>query len=48
MKSMCVCTKHFIIEQDTSSRLMSISKLLATLPSANYHTLKALSHHLFK
>ncbi|GAN01545.1 rhoGAP and Fes/CIP4 domain protein [Mucor ambiguus] len=34
--------------QDTESRLMSVSKLLATLPSPNYHTLKALSHHLFK
>ncbi|KAK4509287.1 Myosin type-2 heavy chain 1 [Mucor velutinosus] len=34
--------------QGTESRLMSVSKLLATLPSPNYHTLKALSHHLFK
>ncbi|CAO0799665.1 unnamed protein product [Mucor circinelloides] len=34
--------------QDTESRLMSVSKLLATLPSPNYHTLKALVHHLFK
>lgn len=34
--------------QDTESRLMSVSKLLATLPSPNFHTLKALSHHLYK
>ena len=38
----------YATQQDTESRLMSVSKLLATLPSPNYHTLKALSHHLFK
>lgn len=37
-----------VLEQDEESRLLSVSKLLATLPSANYHTLKALSHHLYK
>ncbi|CEP14356.1 hypothetical protein [Parasitella parasitica] len=35
-------------QQDVESRLISVSKLLATLPSPNYHTLKALLHHLFK
>lgn len=38
----------YATQQDIESRLMSVSKLLATLPSPNYHTLKALSHHLFK
>lgn len=38
----------YATQQDTESRLVSVSKLLATLPSPNYHTLKALSHHLFK
>ncbi|KAI8977256.1 hypothetical protein BDF20DRAFT_975548 [Mycotypha africana] len=33
---------------DDESRLLSISKLLATLPSPNYYTLKALSKHLNK
>lgn len=37
-----------ILEQGTESRLTSISKLLATLPSSNYHTLKTLAHHLYK
>lgn len=40
--------KLLYAQQDATGRLMSISKLLATLPSPNYHTLKALSHHLFK
>ncbi|KAG2208543.1 hypothetical protein INT47_010239 [Mucor saturninus] len=40
--------KLLYAQQDTAGRLVSLSKLLATLPSANYHTLKALSHHLFK
>lgn len=35
-------------QSNTDSRLVSVSKLLATLPSPNYHTLKAFSHHLFK
>ncbi|KAK4516489.1 G4 quadruplex nucleic acid binding protein [Mucor velutinosus] len=34
--------------QDTDSRLMSISKLLATLPTANYHTAMALLGHFHK
>lgn len=38
----------YATQQDIESRLMSVSKLLATLPSPNYHTLKALAHHLFK
>ncbi|KAG2233548.1 hypothetical protein INT48_007150 [Thamnidium elegans] len=38
----------YATQQGTESRLTSISKLLATLPSANYHTLKTLSHHLYK
>lgn len=35
-------------QQETTERFISLGKLLATLPSPNYHTLKALSHHLFK
>ncbi|KAI9476211.1 MAG: hypothetical protein EXX96DRAFT_527314 [Benjaminiella poitrasii] len=38
----------YATQQDTQSRLISLSKMLATLPSTNYHTLKALAHHLFK
>lgn len=38
----------YATQQDIESRLVSVSKLLTTLPSPNYHTLKALSHHLFK
>lgn len=34
--------------QDKDSRLMSISKLLATLPTANYHTAMALLGHFHK
>ncbi|KAL7319023.1 Rho-GTPase-activating protein 8 [Mucor circinelloides] len=34
--------------QDKDSRLMSISKLLATLPTANYHTVMALLGHFHK
>ncbi|KAI8875948.1 hypothetical protein K501DRAFT_279874 [Backusella circina FSU 941] len=34
--------------QETDSRLVSISKLLATLPSANYHTLRVLSNHFYR
>lgn len=40
--------KFMYLEQGTESRLTSISKLLATLPSSNYHTLKTLAHHLYK
>jgi hypothetical protein len=36
----------YATHQDIKSRLMSVSKLLATLPSPNYHTTKALSCHL--
>ncbi|GAA5802080.1 hypothetical protein HPULCUR_007540 [Helicostylum pulchrum] len=38
----------YATQQGTESRLTSISKLLATLPSSNYHTLKTLAHHLYK
>ncbi|KAI7900286.1 uncharacterized protein BX663DRAFT_554183 [Cokeromyces recurvatus] len=38
----------YTTQQDTESRLVSVSKLLATLPSTNYHTLKALMRHLFQ
>ncbi|CAO3629321.1 unnamed protein product [Mucor fragilis] len=34
--------------QDKDSRLMSISKLLATLPTANYHTVMVLLGHFHK
>ncbi|CEP13185.1 hypothetical protein [Parasitella parasitica] len=35
-------------DQDKDSRLMSISKLLATLPTANYHTVMVLLNHFHK
>ncbi|KAL9538123.1 hypothetical protein MBANPS3_011176 [Mucor bainieri] len=35
-------------DQDKDSRLMSISKLLATLPTANYHTVMVLLGHFHK
>jgi hypothetical protein len=36
----------YATQQDTESRLVSVSKLLATLPSPNYYTAKELSCHL--
>lgn len=38
----------YATQQDAQSRLSSVRKLLSTLPPSNYHTLKALSFHLFK
>lgn len=38
----------YVSQNNSESRLLSVSKLLATLPSPNYHTLKAFSHHLYK
>ena len=36
------------LEQDTETRLVSVSKLLTTLPTPNYHMCKVLFSHLNK
>ncbi|RCH92129.1 hypothetical protein CU098_005429 [Rhizopus stolonifer] len=42
------CKLLYSNQQDKDSRLASISKLLTTLPTPNYHTTKTLFHHFYK